>query len=121
MEDFVARGGIIEYREIKADEIPTLSANFDVLVVCTGKGPLGQLFEHEPAHSPFDRPQRALCVGLFKGIKEPPIRAVTMYFALGVSNVRKQPSPAQSMIRPPPSLASRRICARWRVINSPTA
>jgi Putative transposase len=41
--------------------------------------------------------------------------------ALGVSNVRKQPSPAQSMMRPPESPASRRTCARCRVINAPTA
>ncbi|MGQ3058864.1 MAG: styrene monooxygenase/indole monooxygenase family protein, partial [Nevskia sp.] len=41
------------------------------------------MFTHEPAHSPFDRPQRALCVGLFKGIREPETRAVTMYFSPG--------------------------------------
>ncbi|MBI2803071.1 MAG: monooxygenase [Gammaproteobacteria bacterium] len=92
MEDFLARGGHIEYREIKGDEISTLSAQFDLIVVCTGKGPLGQLFQHEPAHSPFDRPQRALCVGLFKGIKAPPIRAVTMYFSPGAGEMIEIPT-----------------------------
>ena len=92
MEDFLARGGYIEYREIKSDEVSTLSAQFDLIVVCTGKGPLGQLFQHEPAHSPFDRPQRALCVGLFKGIKAPPIRAVTMYFSPGAGEMTEIPT-----------------------------
>ena len=92
MEDFLARGGYIEYREIKSDEVSTLSAQFDLIVVCTGKGPLGQLFQHEPAHSPFDRPQRALCVGLFKGIKTPPIRAVTMYFSPGAGEMTEIPT-----------------------------
>jgi 2-polyprenyl-6-methoxyphenol hydroxylase-like FAD-dependent oxidoreductase len=92
MEDFSARGGIFEYREIKGDEIASIAAQFDLLVVCTGKGPLGQLFQHEPAHSPFDRPQRALCVGLFKGIKAPPIRAVTMYFAPGAGEIIEIPT-----------------------------
>ena len=81
MEDFLARGGRIEYREIAHDDVPEISSRFDLLVVCTGKGPFGHMFKHQPAHSPFDRPQRALCVGLFKGIKETTPRAVTMYFS----------------------------------------
>ena len=92
MEDFSTRGGTLAYREIKGDEITALAAQFDLLVVCTGKGPLGQLFPHEPAHSPFDHPQRALCVGLFKGIKAPPIRAVTMYFAPGADEIIEIPT-----------------------------
>lgn len=83
IEDFLARGGDIEYRDIKGDEVASLSARFDMMVVCTGKGPFGQMFPHEPEHSPFERPQRARCVGLFKGIKDRAIRAVTMNFSPG--------------------------------------
>jgi len=92
MEDFLARGGEIDYREIQADEISSISANFDLMVVCTGKGPLGQMFQHEPAHTPFDRPQRALCVGLFKGIKETSTRAVTMFFSPGAGEMIEIPT-----------------------------
>ncbi len=81
MEDFLDRGGKIEYREITHDDVDAISAGYDLLVVCTGKGPFGHMFKHQPGHSPFDRPQRALCVGLFKGIKETSPRAVTMYFS----------------------------------------
>ena len=45
---------------------------------------------------PFDRPQRALCVGLFKGIAERERRAVTMNFAPGAGETqgaRETPHP----------------------------
>lgn len=83
MEDFLNRGGKIEYRDIKGDEVSSISELYDLTVVCTGKGPFGQMFTHEPTHSPFDRPQRALCVGLFKGVGERATRAVTMNFSPG--------------------------------------
>jgi len=92
MEDFENRGGIIEYREIRSEDVAKISAEFDMVVVCTGKGPFGQMFQHDAAHSPFDRPQRALCVGLFKGIKQRPIRAVTMYFSPGAGEMIEIPT-----------------------------
>lgn len=92
MEDFLARGGKIEYREIKSEDVSRISADFDVVVVCTGKGPFGQMFQHDATHCPFDRPQRALCVGLFKGIKENPIRAVRMSFAPGAGEMIEIPT-----------------------------
>ncbi|WP_022977994.1 styrene monooxygenase subunit StyA [Nevskia ramosa] len=92
MEDFMNAGGNIEYREIKSDEISSLSARYDLLVICTGKGPFGQMFTYEPQHSPFDKPQRALCVGIFKGIKQRPVRAVTMYFSPGAGEMIEIPT-----------------------------
>lgn len=92
MDDFLDRGGRIEYRDIKSDEVSSISERYDLTVVCTGKGPFGQMFAHEPAHSPFDRPQRALCVGLFKGIAERERRAVTMNFAPGAGEMIEIPT-----------------------------
>lgn len=92
MEDFLARGGVIEFREITHDDIPELVRKFDLIVVCTGKGPFGQMFKPEPAHSPFERPQRALCVGLFKGIREPATRAVVMNFSPGAGEMIEIPT-----------------------------
>ncbi|MCO1367062.1 styrene monooxygenase subunit StyA [Burkholderia multivorans] len=83
MNDFVERGGRIEYKTLEASDVPELAAAYDLLVVCTGKGPLGQMFQHRAEYSPFDRPQRMLCAALFKGIAEAPIRAVTMSFSPG--------------------------------------
>ena len=92
MEDFLNRGGNIEYRNIQKDEVSSLSARFDLMVICTGKGPFGQMFQHEPEHSPFDRPQRALCVGIFKGIAQRPNRSVTMYFSPGAGEIIEIPT-----------------------------
>lgn len=92
MRDFEARGGKIEYGQITHDDLSTISDRFDLVVVCTGKGPFAQMFGHEAQHSPFDRPQRALCVGLYKGVKEPETRAVTMYFAPGVGEMIEIPT-----------------------------
>jgi 2-polyprenyl-6-methoxyphenol hydroxylase-like FAD-dependent oxidoreductase len=83
MQDFTARGGRIEYGELKADDVARVAAGADLVVVCTGKGPLGQLFEHDAEHSPFDRPQRMLCVGLYKGVAEEPTRGVTLSVSPG--------------------------------------
>ena len=92
MEDFLKRGGKIEYRDIRGADVSPISSRFDLIAVCTGIGSLGQMFQHEPAHSPFDRPQRALCVGIFKGIHQRPRRAVTMHFAPGVGEIIEIPT-----------------------------
>lgn len=83
MQDFSDRGGRIEYAELKADDVARVAAAADLVVVCTGKGPLGQMFQHDPAHSPFDRPQRMLCVGLYQGVAEEPTRSVTLSVSPG--------------------------------------
>jgi styrene monooxygenase len=92
MEDFINRGGEIEYKQVAHDDIPTLASRFDLLVVCTGKGPFGQMFGRQAEHSPFDKPQRALCVGLFKGIAQHPTRAVTVHISPGVGEMIEIPT-----------------------------
>jgi hypothetical protein len=83
MQDFAERGGRIEYGELKAADVPRLADGADLVVVSSGKGPLGQMFAHDPAHSPFDRPQRMLCVGLYKGVGEEATRGVTLSVSPG--------------------------------------
>lgn len=83
MEDFARRGGSIEYRRIAQDDIAKLVNRFDLLVVSTGKGPLGELFAYRPEHSPFTQPQRRLFVGLYKGIRQPDPMNVTLSVSPG--------------------------------------
>jgi hypothetical protein len=83
MEDFLRRGGKIEYRRIGDSDIGPLVARFDLLVVSTGKGPLGQLFTYRPEHSPFSQPQRRLCVGLYTGLRQPDPMNVTLSVSPG--------------------------------------
>jgi len=83
MQDFAERGGQLVYGEMNAGSVARLAEGADLVVVCTGKGPLGQMFQHDAAHSPFDRPQRMLCVGLYKGVAEEPTRSVTLSVSPG--------------------------------------
>ncbi|ARP99160.1 styrene monooxygenase subunit StyA [Pseudorhodoplanes sinuspersici] len=83
MEDFMRRGGKIEYRRIEQDDIAPLVNRFDLLVVSTGKGALGELFTYRPEHSPYAQPQRRLFVGLYKGIRQPEPMNVTLSVSPG--------------------------------------
>ncbi|RTM12464.1 MAG: monooxygenase [Bradyrhizobiaceae bacterium] len=83
MQDFMKRGGKIEYRRIEERDIRPLVARFDLLVVSTGKGPLGQLFTYRPEHTPYSQPQRRLCVGLYTGVRQPDPMNVTLSVSPG--------------------------------------
>ncbi len=83
MQDFANRGGRIEYRRIEDRDIGALVARFDLLVVSTGKGPLGQLFSYRPEHTPYSQPQRRLCVGLYTGVRQPDPMNVTLSVSPG--------------------------------------
>jgi len=91
MEDFTGRGGTIQYRPIVHDDVSTLAARFDLLVVSTGKGPFGQMFGRIPDDSPFDRPQRTLCVGVFCGIEQQPTRSVVWSASPGAGEMIEIP------------------------------
>ncbi len=83
MEDFARRGGKIEIRRIEQGDIQALIDRFDLIVVSTGKGALGDLFSYRPEHTPFSQPQRRLCVGLYKGVKHPNPMNVTLSVSPG--------------------------------------
>lgn len=83
MQDFTKRGGRIEYRRIEERDIRPLVSRFDLLVVSTGKGPLGQLFTYRPEHTPYSQPQRRLCVGLYTGVRQPDPMNVTLSVSPG--------------------------------------
>lgn len=83
MQDFTKRGGRIEYRRIEERDISPLVSRFDLLVVSTGKGPLGQLFTYRPEHTPYSQPQRRLCVGLYTGVRQPDPMNVTLSVSPG--------------------------------------
>ena len=83
LRDYIARGGEVVYGQVEYEDLAGISEGHDLTVICTGKGAINQMFPRNEEFSPFDRPQRMLCAGLFKGIGETETRAVTMYFAPG--------------------------------------
>lgn len=68
MEDFEAAGGRIIYLPIAAEDLATLSNEYDLVVVCIGKAKLGQMFGTVPELSPHREPQRRLAVGFYTGL-----------------------------------------------------
>jgi Styrene monooxygenase A putative substrate binding domain len=92
MTDFQDRGGRIEYRAISVGDLTELSAEYDLVVIGTGAGGLGQLFARDEQSSPFNEPQRHLCVGLFKGIAEQETKAVTFAISPGAGELIEIPT-----------------------------
>lgn len=87
MEDYANRGGKIEYRRIEEADIAPLSEKHDVLAVAVGKGPMGAMFDANPNETPFQAPQRRLCVGLYSGVSNTDPKNVTMSITPGVGEL----------------------------------
>jgi 2-polyprenyl-6-methoxyphenol hydroxylase-like FAD-dependent oxidoreductase len=92
MQDYLDRGGHIEYREVNLSNVAELSDEYDLVVIGTGKGGLGTLFARDEQSSPFTSPQRQLCVGLFKGIAPQETRAVTFCISPGAGEMIEIPT-----------------------------
>jgi len=87
MQDFMARGGKIEYGRIEEDEIELLVNRFDLLVVAVGKGPLGAMFAVDAEESPFREPQRHISCGLYTGVRHADPKNVTLSITPGVGEL----------------------------------
>jgi styrene monooxygenase A-like protein len=71
MVDFQERGGAVVVAPIKAEDLASLAARHDLLVVAAGRVGLGDLFPRLAARSPYAAPQRRIFAGLFRGIRHP--------------------------------------------------
>ncbi|MEX0957623.1 MAG: styrene monooxygenase/indole monooxygenase family protein [Rhizobiaceae bacterium] len=87
MNDFSNRGGKIEFSRIDEDDIQPLADRFDLVVVAVGKGPLGAIFGHDTAESPYQQPQRRLSVGLYSGIAHTDPMNVTLSLTPGAGEL----------------------------------
>jgi flavin reductase (DIM6/NTAB) family NADH-FMN oxidoreductase RutF len=62
MDLFEQRGGDLRIKAADIAELEICARTHDLVIVASGKGALGALFERDPARSPFDRPQRTLAL-----------------------------------------------------------
>lgn len=62
IESFVAAGGDFRIEKVTPRMLEELSREYDLVIVSTGKGEIGQIFPRDKAKSPFDRPQRVLAL-----------------------------------------------------------
>jgi 2-polyprenyl-6-methoxyphenol hydroxylase-like FAD-dependent oxidoreductase len=68
MAEYEDRGGTLVVATLQPEDVERLSEQHDLMVVCSGRGALASLFPRRPEKSPYDRPQRRLCAGLYHGI-----------------------------------------------------
>jgi 2-polyprenyl-6-methoxyphenol hydroxylase-like FAD-dependent oxidoreductase len=83
MGDFEDRGGRVVVRSVQADDLDRLATGHDLLVVASGRGTLGGLFGRRADKSPYDKPQRRLCVALWHGIRPADPKGVTLSISPG--------------------------------------
>jgi hypothetical protein len=62
IEAFISAGGDFRIEKVSARMLEELTRDYELVVVSTGKGELGQVFPRDKSKSPFDRPQRVLAL-----------------------------------------------------------
>lgn len=62
IETFVAAGGDFRIEKVTPRMLEELTRDYELVIVSTGKGEIGQIFPRDKAKSPFDRPQRVLAL-----------------------------------------------------------
>jgi flavin reductase (DIM6/NTAB) family NADH-FMN oxidoreductase RutF len=65
---FESRGGALHIKAATPDDLAACARTHDLVIVASGKGALSQLFERDPARSPFSQAQRALALTYVRGM-----------------------------------------------------
>ncbi|MEV4476623.1 styrene monooxygenase/indole monooxygenase family protein [Nonomuraea sp. NPDC049504] len=69
---FEERGGNVVIGAATVSDLDRWAADYDLVVVAAGKGPLAEMFERDAARSPYTRPQRMLSVVYVNGFQPDP-------------------------------------------------
>jgi len=69
MAEFEKRGGELKIADVDVTTLETLSGEFDLVVVSSGKGEISRIFERDAERSEFDKPQRSLAMIYVNGME----------------------------------------------------
>ncbi|RYE72396.1 MAG: FAD-binding oxidoreductase [Oxalobacteraceae bacterium] len=69
MAEFEKAGGELRIADVDVAGLEVLQRECDLVIVASGKGDIGRLFERDDARSVFDKPQRALALTYVQGMK----------------------------------------------------
>ncbi len=69
MEEFEKRGGELRIKAADIDDLENCARSCDLVIVASGKGAIGRLFERDVSRSPYDKPQRALALTYVKKMR----------------------------------------------------
>ncbi|WP_068925320.1 styrene monooxygenase/indole monooxygenase family protein [Planobispora rosea] len=72
MHEVERLGGKVVIRDATVADLESYAAQYDLVVVAAGKGPIASLFERDPARSPYETPQRALALTYVTGLAPRP-------------------------------------------------
>jgi len=72
LAEFEKLGGELVIADAGIAELEDYAAEDDLVIVASGKGEIGSLFERDAGKSPFDKPQRALALTYVKGMTPRP-------------------------------------------------
>ncbi|WP_433607549.1 styrene monooxygenase/indole monooxygenase family protein [Prescottella agglutinans] len=90
-EEFENRGGKLEVRMLQAEDIEPIADRHDLIVVAAGRGAFASMFPRRLEYSPYDKPQRLLSVGLYRGIAQSEPRGVTISSSPGHGDLLEIP------------------------------
>lgn len=90
LEDYAARGGHVVVVATPVAEAMRNAGGFDLVVVAGGRES-SDLFPRIAARSPYDRPQRRLCAGTFRGIGFPEPLGLSFNISPGAGEVFQSP------------------------------
>ncbi len=69
LAQFEGRGGELRIKAAGPEDLAECARTHDLVIVASGKGALGQLFERDPARSPFSQAQRTLALTYVTGMQ----------------------------------------------------
>lgn len=69
LAQFQSRGGELHIKAAGAEDLAACARTHDLVIVASGKGALGQLFQRDPGRSPFSQVQRALALTYVTGMQ----------------------------------------------------
>lgn len=72
IEHFENQGGTMVYKDAGLDDLEEAARKSDLVLVASGKGEIGRIFERDASRSQFDKPQRALALTYVHGLKPRP-------------------------------------------------
>ncbi|MEU4561995.1 styrene monooxygenase/indole monooxygenase family protein [Actinoplanes sp. NPDC023936] len=72
LTDAEQAGVEVVYQPVSPGYLDALAPRYDLTIVAAGRGELIQLFERDPARSPYEAPQRALAVAYVHGLAPDP-------------------------------------------------
>jgi flavin reductase (DIM6/NTAB) family NADH-FMN oxidoreductase RutF/2-polyprenyl-6-methoxyphenol hydroxylase-like FAD-dependent oxidoreductase len=85
MHEFERCGGELTIRDAGIEDLEHCARTHDLVIVASGKGEIGSLFEIDRAKSPFTSPQRTLALAYVRGMRpQEPCSAVSFTLIPGV-------------------------------------